>query len=182
MTAKKTAELWLPVVGFEGLYEVSNHGRVRSLHRIVKHRHGGERRWKGRMMALTICRTTGYRQVGLNKDGERKTFTVHQLVAAAFFGPCPEGLYVRHGPAGPLDNSVENLSYGTRSEIEQDKKRDGTDRRGERSHYCKLTDEKVLKIRELCSAGVAPKEIAAQFSIHPKYVSHIKLRRTWAHI
>ena len=178
-------ERWLPVARYEGHYEVSNRGRVRSLHRIVKHsRDKGERRLRGRMMALTLSRTTGYRQVLLSKDGKTKCFFVHRLVAAAFIGPCPEGKEVLHGIAGALDNSVENLSYGTHSENLQDKKRDGTehDQRGERANNCKLTNEKVLKIRELCSAGVTPKEIAEQFSIHKNHVSNIARRIYWSHI
>ena len=176
-------ERWLPVVGYEGLYEVSNRGRVRSLHRIVKHcRDKGEKRIKGRMMAL--IKNQGYRTVKLHKDGEGKHFKVHRLVAAAFIGPCPEGQEVLHGIAGILNNSVENLRYGTHSENMHDKKRDGTqpDWRGERGHFSKLTEQKVLRIRELLSAGVTQKEIAAQFSIHKDYVSHIKRRVTWSHI
>ena len=176
-------ECWLPVVGYEGHYEVSNRGRVRSLHRIVKHsRDKGEDRIKARMMAIPVNRGHGYRQVTLSHDSKKKTFLVHRLVAAAFIGPCPEGEEVLHGIAGSLNNSVENLRYGTRSENEQDKKRDGTDRRGERAHSSKLTEQKVLRIRELLLAGVTQKEIAAQFSIHKNYVSLIKRRVTWAHI
>ena len=179
-------ELWLPVVGFEGCYEVSDRGRVRSLHRIVKHpREGYERRLKGRMMALQISRTNcGYRTVRLYQDGVGKTFTVHSLVAEAFIGPCPEGQEVLHGAAGVLNNSVENLSYGTHTENMRDKRRDGTepDRRGELHNNSKLTEKQVLKIRELCSAGVAPKEIAEQFSIHSRHVSNIARRTYWAHI
>ena len=176
-------ERWLPVVGFEGYYEVSNRGRVRSMHRIVKHsRDKGERRYKGRMMALT--KNHGYRRVALSKDGQVRTFFVHRLVAAAFIGPRPEDKHVLHGIAGQLNNSVENLRYGTPKENAADRKRDGTepDRKGERSHTSKLTEEKVLKIRELCSAGITHREIAAQFSIHTQYVSLIKRRVTWAHI
>ena len=177
-------ERWLPVVGFEGYYEVSNHGRVRSLDRLVKHWRGGEQRLKARKMALTRNRSTGYRTVRLTKDGKGKSFKVHKLVATAFLGPCPEGKQVLHGIAGQLNNSVENLRYGTQSENEHDKKRDGTvpDCKGERHPGSKLTEEKVLEIRELLLAGVTHKEIAAQFSIHKAYVSLIKHRTTWAHI
>ena len=175
-------ERWLPVVGYEGYYEVSNRGRVRSLHRLVKHaRDRGERRYKARMMTLTVDRGHGYRVVRLC-NGEGKTFKVHRLVATAFMGPRPEGQEVLHGIAGKLNNSVENLRYGTTKENAADRKRDGTHRSGECHPNSKLTKQKVLEIRELLLAGVTQKEIAALFSIHKGYVSLIKRRVTWAHI
>lgn len=53
-----------------------------------------------------------YLTVELEKDGIKDTVYVHDLVAAAFLGPCPKGMVVCHGPGGPLDNSAENLFYG----------------------------------------------------------------------
>ena len=88
-------ETWKPIVGYEGLYEVSNLGRVRSLTRLSKFRNRSgkldERVIKGRIMRPQKQRT-GYLNVGLSKDGKVTLFRVHRLVAAAFIAN-PEGLY-----------------------------------------------------------------------------------------
>lgn len=78
-------EQWLPVINFEGLYEVSDKGRIRSLDRLVKDKNGNRTRYlKGRILT-NICATTGYHMVSLHKNEKRKTRrTVHRLVMEAF--------------------------------------------------------------------------------------------------
>jgi len=118
-------EQWRDVVGYEGHYEVSDLGRVRSVDRVIKHPRGGSKR-KSRIMRCRLNRPNGYLKLDLRKDGVRQLVAVHRLVAAAWIGPCPDGQQVRHGLGGHLDNSVDNLSYGTHSQNELDKRRDGT--------------------------------------------------------
>lgn len=96
--------IWKPVEGYEGLYEVSDSGQVRSLP-------GGRR--LGKILCAIPRHKSGHLGVNLHKEGKRVTKHVHKLVAAAFIGPCPDGLVVCHGPNGVKDNSVSNLSYGT---------------------------------------------------------------------
>ena len=74
------------------------------------------------------CLNSRYGHLGihLSKNGVERIIRVHQLVATAWIGPCPEGQQVRHGPNGVTDNSVSNLCYGTPSEDGFDKRRDGT--------------------------------------------------------
>ena len=118
-------EQWRDVVGYEGYYQVSNLGRVKSLTRVVRHPNGGLRRLKSRYLQLTP-NARGYLRVGLSKSGIVRTLEIHRVVAGAFLGPCPENQQVRHGPNGKLDNSVSNLCYGTKSEDALDRRRDGT--------------------------------------------------------
>ena len=75
-------EIWRPVFGYEGWYEVSNFGRVRSLCRIVKHPKKGYRMVYGRILKQIECK--GYLHVHLSKNGEAKVLKVHRLVAIAF--------------------------------------------------------------------------------------------------
>lgn len=118
-------ERWLPVVGFEGLYEVSDLGRVRSLTRIVE-TSTGPRVYQGRILAQVASRGThDYPQVSLSKDGVTMPRKVYKLVAEAFLGPCPAGQEVRHGPAGRGESALWNLCYGTRRENNEDRGRDG---------------------------------------------------------
>jgi NUMOD4 motif/HNH endonuclease len=114
------AESWLPVPCYEGLYEVSDLGRVRSLtHKTSK----GIR--YGRLLKQSRLKN-GYLRVGLYRNGSQATRTVHSLVAEAFIGPCPPGMEVCHGPQGQLANGRDNLRYGTRSENILDQVRHGT--------------------------------------------------------
>jgi hypothetical protein len=115
-------ERWLPVVGWEGLYEVSDQGRVRSLDRIVHTKAGWSRRHQGRTLRSLQCH--GYQTVELT-SGHR--VSVHRLVLEAFVGPCPDGLECCHGVGGPSDNRLSNLRWDTRSENMYDRCRHGTD-------------------------------------------------------
>lgn len=120
----KRSEQWRDVVGYEGLYQVSNLGRVKSLDRVVQRKLGGPARRKGRVLRSML--SGAYLVVGLYKGGIKTTIAVHRVVAAAWIGPCSDGQEVCHGPNGKLDNSVSNLSYGTRSSNILDRRRDGT--------------------------------------------------------
>lgn len=116
-------ETWKAVVNYEGIYEVSDQGRVRSLDRLSF----CGRKLKGKILSNKIRLGRGYVGIRLSY-GVPETRYVHQLVTAAFFGPCPDKKEVCHGPKGILDNSITNLRYGTRSENQQDRVRDGTSR------------------------------------------------------
>jgi len=98
-----TCERWLPVVGWLGLYEVSDWGRVMSLPRPY---------CAGRVLKNKLL-PSGYVQVSLSVDGKVSHHTVHRLVAAAFLGPCPEGQEVLHADDDRSNNRLENLSYDT---------------------------------------------------------------------
>jgi NUMOD4 motif-containing protein/HNH endonuclease len=134
-------ETWLPVVGHEGTYEVSSLGRVQSIPRIDSR--GISR--PGRILGQYPNKKSGRLQVSLYKDGSQKTHPVHRLVAAAFIGPCPDGMEVCHGPRGMLCNEPGNLRYDTRrnnllDEVPGECPRCGGEWRPRRSHpehrYC----------------------------------------------
>lgn len=94
-------EEWRPVVGYEGLYEVSDWGRVRSL----------PRKWaKGGMLKPTPNKL-GYLQVYLYKNGKKETRKVHILVMLAFVDRCPDGCEVDHIDWNPKNNRLDNLRY-----------------------------------------------------------------------
>ena len=117
-------EIWKPIEGFEGLYEVSNTGKVRGVDRIVKSRWGTDKVWKGKELAHSI-KYDGYHKVTLMKDGISYYFSIHRLVANAFI-PNPNNLpCVNHKDENPANNNVDNLewcdvkynsNYGNRNE------------------------------------------------------------------
>jgi hypothetical protein len=127
MEGINTMERWKWVVGYEGLYEVSDLGRVRSVDRVVRHSQHSTKNLLGRVLRPAPYIKSGRLGVLLCKEGVPRTTKVHRIVMAAWVGPCPDGCEVRHGPNGVSDNSVSNLSYGTRSENQLDRRRDGTD-------------------------------------------------------
>lgn len=117
-------EEWRPVKGYEGLYDCSDWGRVRSHDRYVLRKGGMKALWKGRILKLHRG-SKGHYSVNLFKDGVPKTSYVHQLVAEAFI-PNPEKLpLVRHLDDVKENNGVSNLAWGTHSDNRQDALRNG---------------------------------------------------------
>lgn len=116
-------EEWRAVVGYEGLYEVSDQGRVRSLPRLVYS--GGGRYRRHPMTVLTVYRGN-YSKVRLKVDGRGATKNVHALVAAAFLGPRPDGMEVCHNNGRHHDNRSSNLRYDTHAANQLDQVAHGT--------------------------------------------------------
>lgn len=105
-------EVWKPIMGYKGFYEVSNLGNVRSIGRMVKNRWGGETYVKGKTMTQSVT-AYGYKQVKLVKDGEVKSAKVHRLVAEAFISN-PENLpCINHKDEVKTNNVVNNLEWCT---------------------------------------------------------------------
>ena len=107
-----TDEVWKPIPGYEGLYEASSLGRIRSLDKVVRsaRSRSGKRTRRGRILQTSVS-NKGREHLTLWKDGHAKTMLVHRLVAAAFLGP--SSLTVNHRDENPLNNSVENLEWCT---------------------------------------------------------------------
>lgn len=104
-------EKWLPVVGFEGRYEVSDHGRVRSLPRYAKVRGDGMRLIRPRILApMQSGRQRRMRvTLSMGTKGAQVHPLVHRIVAEAFLG-VPEAVPVRHRDGDEANNKLENLA------------------------------------------------------------------------
>lgn len=103
---------WLPIKGYEGRYEVSNAGRVRSLDRVELQKNGVTRIRKGKILVLKQ-NDKGYCTVGLSKKCVHKFHLVHRLVAVAFI-PNPLGLCcINHKDCNPSNNNVSNIEWCT---------------------------------------------------------------------
>lgn len=168
-------ERWLPVVGWEDLYAVSDLARVRSF------------QWHGRGLRGGVLKPVlaknGYLMVMLYQGGRVKRCYVHQLVAEAFIGPCPIGEQVRHGPNGKGDNRASQLCYGTPGDNGQDRVRDGTSRKGVESPVAKLTDVDVVEIRRRYATGGETQDaIARDYGVSAGTVGVIVLGQSWRHV
>lgn len=178
-------EFWLPVVGYEGLYAVSDLGRVKSLDRVVlvRNKNGASmRRLLSQIIKIGIQPDTGRPVVRLSKDGQQRTIKVHILVALSFLGPRPMGKEVAHGDGNALRNVPHNLRYATRLENVSDMVAHGTMPRGERNGLSKLTTDSVRRIRELRATGLSQQKIADIMGVTQMVISKIDRRINWGHV
>ena len=107
-------ELWYPIEGYEGWYEVSSHGRIRSVDRVVKFKNGIKRAYKGQLLKFRYH--NGYAMVNLNKNKKMREFYVHRLVIENFkLHPVGKD-WVNHINGKKWDNRVENLEWCTAKE------------------------------------------------------------------
>ena len=128
-----TQERWLPVVGWEGLYEVSDHGRVRSLDRVVTRTDGVIQRRRGTVLTNTIT-SSGYAQVRLSGNGRRENAMVHRAVLRAFRGEPLPGQEGCHNNGDSTDPRLENLRWDSSRENTFDSIRHGTHYAATRTH------------------------------------------------
>lgn len=113
MSNKVYEEIWKSIEGFEGLYEVSNTGKVKSLKRTVKTNNGNFQSYNEKILKHT---NKGYCVVVLCKDGKKYPKTIHRLVAEAFIPNTLNKPYIDHIDTNPQNNNVENLKWVTQKE------------------------------------------------------------------
>lgn len=131
-----SVEQWRPVVGWEGYYEVSDHGRVRSVERVIVRKNGTTQRWKPRTRKDGPHGKQGHRGVGLWRDGAITMRTVHSLVLEAFVEPRPDGVHACHNDGDPTNNHLDNLRWDSRLENNRDIVRHGHHHNGQKT-VCK---------------------------------------------
>lgn len=108
-------EEWKDILGFEGIYQASNLGRIKSLERFKKGKNGCLVTVKEKILKPQINRT-GYYIVALCKNSIVKKYQVHRLVWEAFNGQIPEGYEINHLDERPVNNRLENLNLVTHKE------------------------------------------------------------------
>lgn len=160
-------EIWKPIEGFEGLYWISSHGRVRS------------NALNGECLKLRVASKYGHLRVALRKNGKRSFFGLHQLVLKAFIGPCPPNFESLHKNGKPWKNNIENLRYGTRLENAADRRRHGRAGDGSANGRAKLTPTCIERIRDMRKFGVPQKEIALLFGVIQAQISRIDRGLQW---
>lgn len=169
-------EIWKPVVGYEGYYEVSNFGRVRSLDRVVNLSNNVFRPTKGTIIHPAL-KPNGYLHLSLKRDGTKKMFYVHRLVALHFIdNPCdkPE---VNHIDFDKTNNRVDNLEWTSRSENNRHSILHNKARQ-------RLSKEDVLDIRRRKAVGESCKDVFASYENQVSFSAFAKAYRgyTWKYL
>ena len=156
--SEELQERWAAVEGYEGYYEVSDKGRVRSLDRLV-----GGRLLKGKVLKPGAY-PNKYKYVFLRKDGDQRLFLVHRLVAVAFLLNKDGLKIVNHKDGNKQNNRVENLAWCSNSQNQLHSARTGL----RKVHFTK-SDEK--RISELYASGISQDKIAQEYGVSQVLVS-----------
>lgn len=176
------AREWKELPLYEGVYDVSFDGLLRSTKRQGSS--GGNRPF--------YLDRQGYKRITLCKDGKYKNYLVHTLIARAFLGERPEGLNVCHKDGNKLNNSADNLYYGTHSDNTRDAVQHGTHNflkenysgkvlAGEDCVWSKLTEDDVRYIRSMYGIKSA-RALAKELSVTQGTVSAVQTGKTWRHV
>ena len=178
--------MWKDIPGWEGAYQVSRTGLVRSTDRTihVKDPFGvvAARTFTGRVLKPSKLKN-GYSMVALTGPG-RKRFCgyVHDLVLRAWVGPKPVGHEVCHRDGIQHNNALDNLRYGTRQSNAADRKLHGKPYlRGEQIGGAKLKEVDVLRIRAL-GERMSQRKIAEMFGVSHSTVGLVLRKEGWAHV
>ena len=177
----KNIEIWKPVFGYEGKYEVSNFGRIKSLQRKRIGKGGGIYCVKEKILNV---RNAKYKQVALCFDSVKKYKLIHRLVAQAFI-PNPENKpQVNHIDGMPENNRVDNLEWCTPSENQKHAYRAGLQKHqyGEARFNSKLKEKDVAEIKHAIANGSRICDLAKKYGVNSTTITDIKKNRTWRRV
>lgn len=167
MADQSITEEWRPVVGWEGLYEVSNLGNVRSVRRAKILALGGSR----------------YKHATLCRDNACTSINVNVLVLEAFVSHRPAGMMSSHNDGDKTNNRLDNLRWDTQSGNLADRKIHGTESIGARNGKSKLRPEDIPEIRRMIADGRwSLREIGERYGTTLGAISGIKYGKTWTHV
>lgn len=172
-------ELWIPVLGFEGFYEASNMGRVRSVPRLVRFGVRGVTRTVGGVILSPVMGSRGYPVVNLTKPGVRRQMFLHKVILEAFTGGRPEGMEACHNDGDTTNSRLENLRWDTRSGNHEDKRKHGTWQVGEMANNSKLTEAVVIEIRK---RGLSAAQASREYGLSKTNAKRIVRGDTWRYL
>lgn len=182
-TTTTSQEIWKTIPGYEGLYSISNDGRVKN------------ERWNS--FLRPSINHGGYACIRLSREGCPRFWTVHALVALTFIGPRPDGKVINHLDGNKLNNRPENLEYCTGAENMRHAAEHGlmssgevhsritkaTTNRGEQVHLAKLTEAQVIEMRALFTTGdYTFDDLGERFGVANTAAMSAIRGATWSHL
>lgn len=173
-------ELWKPIPEFEGIYSVSNLGRIRSEARTIQKSTGPcKLREKARK---SILGKDGYRRVSLRRDNKTFTFLVHRPVLLSFRGKPVDNYEGCHLDGNSENNCLDNLIWAPHSENEKHKIKNGTTNHGSNHYLSKLTESKVKEIKVSLAQGVSQQKLGDSYGVDRRVINQIATGKTWKHV
>lgn len=175
-------EVWKDIEGYEGLYMISNLGRVKSLARKINYKDGRRHFTKERILKVGDYKDW-YLYVVLKKDTVPTTKKIHRLVAEAFISNPENKPCVNHKNANKKDSSIKNLEWVTFKENSEHAFKAGLIPKGIESFHAKLTEKKVLEIREKYMSGKhTHTSLAKIYKVSSSQIGRIIRKKRWGHI
>ena len=171
-------EIWKDIESYEGIYQVSNYGKIKSLKRNVLMK-GKFNYFKEEKILNPSTHKNGYLAIGLTKENKTKTFKVHRIVALHFIDNFLNKPEINHIDSDKSNNNVLNLEWCTSKENKEHAVKNKLNAFGEKSSGSKLTEKEVLEIRE---SNLSPTELSEKYKVNKGSISSIKNRKTWNHI
>lgn len=175
-------EIWKSVKGYDGKYEVSNRGRVKSIGRVsINKRRKGDPFILGKVLKFSNC-TGGYRQVVLMKNGIAKTIKIHRLVAKAFIKNAKNKPQVNHIDGNVENNNVSNLEWCTPKEntLHSYRYLGRIPVHGETHTKAILTNDDVLAIRKKYIPRKYPySKLGKEYGVHESAIGLIIRGKNW---
>lgn len=177
MKENNIKEIWKDC-SYSKNYIVSNRGTVRAKFRGIIS--GAKTYFRSAHTLSPGKDKNGYFFVRLSHNNNIKQFYIHQLVAEAFIGPCPENRTVDHINRIKTDNRIENLRYATIKQ--QNDNRILNPAKGSKCNFSKLNENQVKEIRELYTDSNSINSLAKKYEVNRSTISKIINYQTWKHI
>lgn len=167
-------EIWREIPGFEGYYEVSNIGRIKSAERSFIDKNGKKTRYPSKVLKVGSGKTSPYLVINLSVNNVAKKYLVHRLVAMSFLSNWEPDCEINHIDGNVYNNNINNLEMCTRKEncqhsIDNKLKNDS----GQFSSNAKLSNIDAERIRKLNDLGVMQKDLATVFNVHKQTINNI---------
>ena len=171
-------EIWKDIPGYEGRYQASNLGRIKSL--------PNKRRFTELIMRQRPHIKTGYLQVGLTShDGKRWIQRLHwvaPLICLTFHGPAPVDTECCHNDGVKTNNASGNLRWDTKIGNQADRVTHGTHNIGSQNPAARLTEETARQVKAKLAAGVSVQSLAEEYDVAIPTIKNIKNGYSWRHV